>query len=88
MLSIYSPSTGTSYDPEFSTSIDSFEGEIEYFQGIGYDLINVESIEGEWFGIYKEDTDYTDSITPPGELELRETPTDYTIEVPLPDYSS
>ncbi|MEL6928702.1 MAG: hypothetical protein AAFY76_24590 [Cyanobacteria bacterium J06649_11] len=45
-------------------SISSSISRLEADSGaiFGYDLINIESIEGEWFGIYKEDIYLDDSL--------------------------
>lgn len=44
--------------------IDDFGAEIADNQRLGYDLINVESVDGYWLGIYKENTDLTNDPFP------------------------
>ena len=62
--------TGLSaYSPETHALRSDFEAEIEDFQDRGFDLINIESIEGEWFGIYKEDIYLNDSLNSVSESE-------------------
>ena len=56
--------TGSSaYSPEPHDDIRDFQSEISSYRDRGYDLINIESIEGEWFGIYKEDIYSDDPVT-------------------------
>jgi|GEM_PF-2763772 len=55
--------TGLSvYSPETHALRSDFESEIVAYRSQGYDLINIESIEGEWFGIYKEDIYFDDPL--------------------------
>ena len=68
------------YSPEPHADLDDFTAEIEDFRGQGFDLINIESIDGDWFGLYQENTDGTDDIITPSDEAANADPISTTVD--------